>query len=55
VSSAPVINADFFEFSNDVNISAVGPQGQLLLDYSAFGSGRWYSEPVPGNGTTLNH
>jgi hypothetical protein len=32
----------------------VGPQGQLLLDYSAFGSGIWYSEPVPGNGSGPN-
>jgi hypothetical protein len=48
-SAAPVINADTFGGYNGVNISVIGSAGQLLLDYSAFGSGVWYSEAVPGN------
>jgi hypothetical protein len=52
VSSAPVINADSFNGYHDVNISAVGPQGQLLFYYSAFGSGTWYSETIAGPGSS---
>ena len=47
---APVIIPDSVNGYNGVDISAVTPGGQLLLDYSAFRSGTWYSEAVPGNG-----
>jgi len=52
VSLAPVIYADSFDGYNGVNICAVGPQGQLLSDYSAFGSGTWYSETIAGPGSS---
>jgi hypothetical protein len=53
VSSAPVINADSFDGHNGVNTSVIGPEGQVLLDHSAFGSGTWYGETVPGSGSSL--
>jgi hypothetical protein len=48
---APVIIPDSVNGYNDVDISAFAPGGQLRFDFSAFRSGTWYGEAVPGNGS----
>jgi hypothetical protein len=45
--SAPAINTD----GNDINVSVVGPDGELLFYYAANGSDTWHAETIAGPGS----